>query len=166
VTVDEQRDRLIQAAKEKCFILYQGTRTPHRSCGIALAETFNVPTAAYQSLRRGGITGCGECGAIMAGRLILGEVFGDPDPTGRVTDKLRAAINDYEALWAERVKRRDAPGASIVCNTLTGQFEAFRSPARAAFCTDLAAAVAECVAEVMLRYGREFELTPIDGLDA
>jgi hypothetical protein len=54
VGVDEQRDRLIQAAKEKCFILYQGTRTPHRSCGIALAETFNLQTAAYQSLRRGG----------------------------------------------------------------------------------------------------------------
>jgi hypothetical protein len=102
----------------------------------------------------------------VAGRLILGEVFGDPSPTGGVTDELRAAIHDYEALWAERVNRKSAPGDSIVCNTLTGQFKAFRSPERAAFCTDLAAAVAECVAEVMLRYGREFELTPIDGLEA
>ena len=52
---------------------------PHRSCGIALAETFNLATTPYQCLRNGGITGKGECGAIKAGELILGEYLGDPD---------------------------------------------------------------------------------------
>ena len=156
--------QLIALAKEKCFILYEGQKTPHRSCGIALAETFNIPTAPYQSLRRGGITGCGECGAIMAGRLILGQVFGDPDPTGSVTETLRQAIADYEALWAQRVDRQNAPGDSIVCNTLTGQFPAFKSEERASFCTDLAAEVAAACAEVMLRHGATFEVTPIAGV--
>ena len=66
--------------------------TPHRSCGIALAATFGRPTAPYQSLRRGGITGDGPCGAIVAGQLLLGELFGDPDPTGPVTATLREAM--------------------------------------------------------------------------
>ena len=48
------KDHLAELARQKCFILYEGQKTPHRSCGIALAETFNVPTAPYQSLRRGG----------------------------------------------------------------------------------------------------------------
>ncbi|HIA04243.1 MAG TPA: hypothetical protein EYN66_20500 [Myxococcales bacterium] len=144
-------------------MLYEGKKTPHRSCGIALAETFNRRTAPYQSLRKGGLTGCGECGAIMAGRLILGEVFGDPDPTGAPTAVLMEAMVDFEALWNARVNRKNAPGVSIVCNTLTGQFEEFRSPERAAFCTDLAATVAECVAEVMLQHGADFETTPIEG---
>jgi predicted DNA binding protein len=59
----ERERALIAAAREKAYILYQGRQVPHRSCGIALAETFGLATPAYQSLRRGGITGCGACGA-------------------------------------------------------------------------------------------------------
>jgi len=160
--MDPKRAALIQQAREKCFILYDGKKTPHRSCGIALAETFNRETRPYQSLRRGGLTGCGECGAIMAGRLILGELFGDPNPTGPVTAQLKSAMADFERLWQQRIDRKQAPSDSIVCNTLTSQFTEFRSPERAAFCTALAAMVAECVAEVMLKNELGFELTPID----
>src|ERR1700689_4091414 len=84
------------AARAKAFVPYEGVRTPHRSCGIALAETFGLPTRAYQSLRRGGITGKGACGAIRAGEQVLGELLGDPDPTGQVTPELRAAVAWYQ----------------------------------------------------------------------
>ncbi len=62
----------------KALLLYAGERTPHRSCGIALAEAFDRPTAAYQSLRRGGITGQGTCGAVVGGQLLLGELLAHP----------------------------------------------------------------------------------------
>ena len=71
-------DALVERAREHTRYLYDGVETPHRSCGISLAETFGRATPPYQSLRKGGITGCGECGAIKAGELILGEILGDP----------------------------------------------------------------------------------------
>ena len=126
--------------------LYAGIETPHRSCGIAIAETFDRATAAYQALRRGGLTGVGECGAIVAGRLVLGELLGDPDPTGPATPELKAAIVRFEALWRQRLDRGQAPGNSVVCNDLTSQFVTFRSHKRHAFCTNLATTIAECVA--------------------
>ena len=57
LTADEAA--YVASARDKAFVLYEGTRTPHRSCGIALAETFSLPTPAYQALRRGGITARG-----------------------------------------------------------------------------------------------------------
>lgn len=139
----------LEVLVERARLLYDGVETPHRSCGIALAETFGVETRPYQALRRGGITGCGECGAIKAGELILGELLGDPDPTGPVTDALRIAAVRYRALWQTRLERGDAPGDSIVCNDLTGQFADFRSPERHAFCTRLVATVAGCIAQAL-----------------
>src|SRR6266446_10895012 len=96
----ESRDRAlspdeahyIASARDKAFVLYEGVRVPHRSCGIAIAETFDLPTRPYQALRRGGITGKGPCGAIRAGEQVLGELLGDPDPIGAVTPELRAAV--------------------------------------------------------------------------
>jgi hypothetical protein len=38
----------------------------------------------------------------VAGRLVLGELLGDPDPTGPVTSALRAALVDYEAAVTSR----------------------------------------------------------------
>src|SRR5215475_2202446 len=87
----------VAAARQKAYVLYEGVQTPHRSCGIALAETFGLPTPAYQALRRGGITGKGDCGAIRAGEQVLGELLGDPDPTGAVTPALREAVAWYQA---------------------------------------------------------------------
>src|SRR5512146_1628055 len=95
---DDER-AYVDAARRVAFTLYEGVRTPHRSCGIALAETFGLGTRPYQALRRGGITGEGECGAIRAGEQVLGELLGDPSPTGAVTDVLRDAVVWYQDAW-------------------------------------------------------------------
>src|SRR5687768_5607744 len=157
---------LVAAARRKAFILYEGKQVPHRSCGIALAETFNVPSRPYQSLRRGGITGEGDCGAIRAGELILGEYLGDPDPTGPVTPRLRWAAAFFRDAWRRRVDL--GPGGrtgAIVCNTLTAPLGDFRGPERQAFCTNIAASVAEIVAETLIRAGAPFEIVPVPGGD-
>jgi hypothetical protein len=146
-------------AHDTAFILYEGKRTPHRSCGICLAETFNLPTRPYQSLRKGGITGKGECGSIKAGELILGEYLGDPDPTGVVTDALRTAAQRYRDLWHERLNLGSAP--NHICENLTAQFGEFTSPERVHFCTNLAADVAAIVAQVLTEAGVEFEIKDI-----
>lgn len=151
-------EALIARAEAITFRLYDGVEVPHRSCGIALAETFGRATEPYQALRRGGITGEGECGAIQAGLLILGEIFGDPDPTASVTDDLRAAAQRYRELWQVEVERGSAQ--SIVCNDLTGQFAAFRSQERHAFCTRIAASVSRCVARVVLEHGAPLDINP------
>jgi hypothetical protein len=140
----------IRAARDKAFVLYEGVRTPHRSCGIALAETFGLPTPAYQALRRGGITGEGSCGAIRAGEQVLGELLGDPDPTGAVTSALREAVVWYQRAWHTRLVP-DQP--DIVCNHLVRPHGEFTGPARKAFCTNLAAEVAALTAEALIRFG-------------
>jgi hypothetical protein len=163
----------VEAARRKAFVLYEGRRVPHRSCGIALAETFNLPTRPFQSLRRGGITGEGECGAIKAGELVLGYFLGDPDPAGTVTEKLRGAARLYREAWIERIdlgpaacRRTTAGGAvDIVCNHLTAPLGDFHGEARQGFCTNIAARVAEIVAEILVRSAVDFEVTPIPGFD-
>jgi hypothetical protein len=150
---------IIAEAREKARVLYEGKRVAHRSCGIALAETFNLPTRPYQSLRRGGITGEGQCGAIKAGELILGEVFGDPDPGGPVTQSLREAMVYYQTAIAARVDRGGSP--TIVCNDLTHRFQDFKSPERHGFCTGIAATVAEVLAETILKYGGHLQVTAL-----
>lgn len=139
----------IAAARAKAFVLYEGVRTPHRSCGIALAETFGLPTRPYQVLRRGGITGQGACGAIRAGEHVLGELLGDPDPTGQVTPALRAAITWYGDAWHRRLVP-DEP--DIICDHLVRRHGDFAGPARKSFCTNLAAEVAALTAEALCRF--------------
>jgi hypothetical protein len=139
----------VAAARDKAFVLYEGVRTPHRSCGIALAETFGLATPAYQALRRGGITGKGDCGAIRAGEQVLGEVLGDPDPIGTVTPALRAAVTWYQGAWHARLVP-DQP--DIVCDNLVRRHGDFAGPARKAFCTNLAADVAALTAEALCRF--------------
>jgi len=163
---DSRAAAFIAAARAKAHTLYEGVVVPHRSCGIALAETFGRPTAAYQALRRGGITGLGECGAIVAGRLLLGEILGDPDPAGPVTAPLRDGMERYEARWRARVDRGVAPGDAIICNTLTGVFPIFRSPERHAFCTALATEVATAVAEVLAAADVIVPITPVVPADS
>jgi len=141
----------VAAARDKAHILYEGVRVAHRSCGIALAETFGLATPAYQSLRRGGITGAGACGAIRAGEQVLGELLGDPSPTGPVTDALRAAITWYQAEVGRRIDRGGAP--DIVCDNLVRPLGDFTGPRRVAFCTSLAAQVAALTAEALIRFG-------------
>src|SRR3954471_5578362 len=138
----------VAAARDKAFVLYEGVRTPHRSCGIAIAETFDLPSRPYQALRRGGITGKGSCGAIRAGEQVLGELLGDPDPTGMVTPALRQAITWFQDSWLSRI-RHDEP--DIICDHLVRPHGDFMGPARKAFCTNLAADVAALTAAALCR---------------
>lgn len=141
----------VDAARAKAFVLYEGTRTPHRSCGIALAETFGVPTPAYQALRRGGITGKGACGAIRAGEQVLGELLGDPSPTGAVTAVLRDAVTWYQGAWRAKLFA-DQAAPDVMCDALVRPHGEFLGPARKAFCTNLAADVAALTAEALCRF--------------
>ena len=108
--------------------------------GAAIAVTFSVSARPYQSLRRGGITGERFCGSIRAGELLLGELLGDADPTGGVTDSLREAITWYQ----EQIPMRFERGKSVdyVCNNLTAPLGDFAGPARKQFCTSLTSEVA------------------------
>ena len=161
LTGDERA--VIAAARRKAHVLYEGRQVAHRSCGIALAETFGLPPRPYQALRRGGITGAGECGAIKAGELILGEILGDPDPAGAVTGELRAAAAYYRAAWTDRVDAGEGGrSGSIVCNDLTGVFADFMGAERQTFCTSIAATVAEVVAETLIRFGATPKIEPLD----
>ena len=149
--------------RAKALVLYEGVRTPHRSCGIALAQAFDRPTAPYQSLRRGGITGHGICGAVLAGQLILGELLGDPDPTGKVTPALAAAMKTYLGRIDGELTRGASP--DLVCNNLTEQHGEFRGDARHAFCTNLVGQVARLVDETLREHGVEHQTTPLQLAD-
>lgn len=151
-------EKLVAQAQECAAILYEGKNIPHRSCGISLALTFKRSTSAYQSLRRGGITGKGNCGSIVAGHLILGEILGDPDPQGAVRDELRQAIELYDELWQERFNK---DFSNIACNDLLKDFKEFHSDERNHFCTNLASTVAELVARILLVMGADFEVDQI-----
>lgn len=137
------------AARARADLLYAGVATPHRSCGIALAETFGLPSASYQALRRGGLTGEGTCGAVAAGLLVLGEILGDPDPTGMPTEALKQAAPAYRAAITAKLDL----GPDATCNTRTARFADFKSAPRQAYCTSVAAVVAETVAEVLFDLG-------------
>jgi hypothetical protein len=149
---------LVAALRERTRVLYEGKVTPHRSCGIALAEAFGTATRPYQALRRGGLTGEGQCGAIVAGQLLLGELLGDPDPTGPPRPALREAMVTYRAEIARRLDPGGA--ASQVCNDLLARFPVFQSEERALWCTDLVATVAEVVAEIALAHGATVPAAP------
>lgn len=153
----EEEAAVVAAARSGAFLRYEGRVVPHRSCGIALAETFGRATPAYQSLRKGGLTGQGECGTAVAGRLILGELLGDPDPAGPATELLKTAVQEYEARWDGRA----GVSGSRVCNTLTAPRGDFRGAERAGFCTGLAAETAALVAEVLLRNGEPVEVVAL-----
>ena len=147
-------DPRVEEARRTAFVLYEGVETPHRSCGIALAETFGLETAAYQAFRKGGITGEGPCGAIQAGMTVLGQLLGDPDPTGGITPELRAAAADYQRRWKEELFAGQAT-PDVVCNHLTEPLGEFMGEGRISFCTHLVATVAALVAEVAIRHGAD-----------
>lgn len=150
----------VEAARRGAALRYEGRVVAHRSCGIAIAETFGRATAPYQSLRRGGLTGQGECGTRLGGRLVLGELLGDPDPGGPALPLLRDAVAFYEGRWADRCGVDPAPAASV-CNALVVGFSDFRGPARARFCEALAAETAALLAETLLRAGVAVEPVPV-----
>lgn len=143
----------IERARLLARRLYDGVEVPHRSCGIAMAETFGRPTAPYQSLRRGGLMGRGPCGVVFSARLLLGEFLGDPNPTGAVTPTLQNAMEDFDARVGTRL--RDAS-----CAELTAPLGDFRGQARHAHCTMLAHDTAGLLAEVLIRHGLTLDVSP------
>lgn len=153
---------LVARAREKARVLYEGKLVAHRSCGICLAETFGLPWRAYETLRRGGLTGEGACGAIRAGEMVLGEMLGPERPEDPAPERLKEAILFYQASWKEKQAREG--WADTICNNLTAPLGDFKGAARAGFCTSLAAEAAERVAEALARVGQSFEITPIEGL--
>lgn len=155
--LEPAEQELVDAARKKAFLLYEGEVVGHRSCGIALAETFGVRTPPYQALRRGGITGEGYCGSIRAGEMILGELLGDPDPAGAVTDTLRRAVNWYQRQVPLRIDPQRSP--DYICNNLTRQHGDFGGDARKSFCTELTAEVAALTCEAVCRFAPELELS-------
>jgi hypothetical protein len=163
-TLSTDEAAYVAAARAKAFVLYEGVRVPHRSCGIAIAETFSLPTRPYQVLRRGGITGKGACGAIRAGEHVLGELLGDPDPGGAVTAELRAAIAWFQDAWLARLRHGEA---DIVCDHLVRPHGEFMGAARKAFCTNLAADVAALTAEALCRFApaRRPTIEPITAIE-
>ena len=153
-------DERIQQAREKAHILYEGKRVPHHSCGICIAATFGLPTRSFQALRKGGVTGEGECGAIVGGRLVLGYFLGDPDPTGSLRPELAQAMEQYRQLWCARTAPGQAP--DIYCNSLVGHLaDDFWGEERVGYCTHLAGEVAACVAETLETFGVPFEIEPL-----
>ena len=89
---------------------------------------------------------------------MLGELLGDPDPTGAVTSALRAAISWYGEAWPGRLVP-DVPSGpgepgqpDIICDHLVRRLGDFAGPARKAFCTNLAAEVAALTAEALCRF--------------
>jgi len=161
-TLDDSQIRVVAAARDKAHTLYAGVAVAHHSCGIALAETFGLPSRPYQSLRRGGISGCGTCGAVRAGETILGEVLGDPDPTGAVTPALGEAMLWYQRQVAVRLDRGES--ADLICNNLTAPLGNFHGDRRHQFCTSLVADVAALVAEALIRFdpsAAELVITPV-----
>lgn len=147
---------VVARAREGARLRYEGRVIAHRSCGIAIAETFARPTRPYQALRKGGITGQGECGTRLGGRMVLGELLGDPDPSGAPHPLMVEAIQFYDAQWSARTETQQRH-----CDGLVAQFSAFRSPERASFCTGLAAETAALLAETLLRAGGEVQVIDV-----
>ncbi|MSQ01213.1 MAG: hypothetical protein EXR71_04865 [Myxococcales bacterium] len=149
------RQAYVEAARARAHALYLGETVAHHSCGIALAATFGLPTRSYQSLRKGGLTGLGTCGALQAGALVLGEILGDPDPGGAPTAELKVGIERYRLALGLSVA--GSPDAS--CNERTAPFTDFASRDRVLSCTELAASAAAAVAGVLHDLGRGVGIT-------
>ena len=82
--------------------------------------------------------------------MLLGELLGDADPTGAVTEELRAAMDWYQEQIPLRFDRGESP--DYVCNHLTVPLGDFMGPRRRQFCTDLTSEVAALTLEAILRF--------------
>ena len=146
-----EQTAVVEAARALAEVLYTGEQVAHRSCGVAVAETFGCAPKPYAVLRRGGLTGEGECGAVRAGEMVLAELMAADDPAAALPPSLTAAIAEYRQLCAERLD--GGPSGRYICNELTAVFTDFHVPPRQQLCTSIAATIAGSVAEVALKHG-------------
>jgi hypothetical protein len=153
--LSDEEKQIIEAARKRAETLYLGKEIPHHGCGAALAVTFDLPCRPYQALRRGGITGERFCGSIRGGEIVLGDLLGDPDPRGKVTASLRAAVEWYQAQVPSRFPRGDSP--DYICNNIVAQHGDFFGAERLGFCTGWTGEVAALTAEALLRFAPELD---------
>lgn len=156
---ETEAQAVIEDARAVAGALYGGEIVAHRSCGVAVAETFGCNIRPYSILRRGGLDGEQTCGAIRAGEMVLAELLGTDDPTAPVSDDLKAAIEQYRALCQARLESGES--GLYICNELTGVFSDFQVPPRKKFCTTMAAEVAAIVAEVASGLGTTPAVVPL-----
>ncbi len=140
--MDNKEERMNHAKK-----LYEGKVVPHHSCGICLAATFGLKPSSYQSLRKGGITGEGECGAIKGGEMVLGEYLGDPDPTGPVTESLREAAAEYKGTLSKELKLDGLEKRT--CDALAGGFSDFQGDERKDYCAELVVEITRILCRIL-----------------
>ncbi len=157
--MEHGRPAVVREAEAIATALYAGEVVAHRSCGVAVAETFGRNVKPYSVLRRGGLTGEMECGAVRAGEMVLAELLGTDDPAAPLPDSLREAVEEYRARCRERLD--SGPSGRYICNELTSVFSDFHVPPRKKFCTSMCGAVAEIVAEVALRHGGAPTVVPL-----
>lgn len=91
---------------------------------------------------------------MMAGVLVLGELLGDPDPTGMPTAELRRAI----PMYREKIKEKLDLQVDSSCNARVAAQGDFGGTVRKRYCTELASLVAETVAEVLWELGKVREI--------
>ncbi|MBI2300945.1 MAG: hypothetical protein HYU66_18700 [Armatimonadetes bacterium] len=149
---------VVELARRTAETLYRGEAVPHRSCGVAVAETFGLNPVPYMILRRGGLTGESECGAVRAGEMALCELLADGQYVGALPPALAAAMDEYRRLFRERLSL----GACVICNFLTTPQGDFAGQPRKDFCTSLASGVAALVAELALKHGASVQVRPAD----
>lgn len=140
---DMSSQRILQA-REISRAYYTSQFGAHYSCGITIGMTFGLDPKSYRSLRKGGILGFSECGALKAGEMVLGEFLGDPDPAGPVPERLLEAVTEYRQRLADAGYE---PYGS--CHTFTSRFAAFDSEERRSSCADLVEFVAGTVADIL-----------------
>ena len=123
-----EQEQVVAAAAQTAEALYAGQQVAHRSCGVAVAQTFGCNAKPYAVLRRGGLTGEQTCGAVRAGEMVLSEMLAPEDPAGALPPELTAAIAHFRELCHTRL----ASGLSgvFVCNELVADFGDFQQPER------------------------------------
>lgn len=150
-------DEVIAAARQTAEALYRGERIEHRSCGVAVAVTFGLNPVPYSILRRGGLTGERECGALRGGEMALTELMSGDQHLG-LPDGLKDAVTEYrERSHHELLDGRE----DTTCNGLVRLFDDFDSAERKSHCTTLASQVAGLVAELALKYGAAVTVAPL-----
>ena len=148
--IEDSAQQLIEQLVQRAHDLYCGERLTKRASGVAIAETFGRRVTAYHGLSHGGFNGDGECGAIIAGRLVLAEFLGNSDPKEIKEGILVEAVLRYQQQIARRVQGRGS--TDFVCSSLIAAYDDYSDPERLHFCCRLVSEVSRILAEILIDY--------------
>ena len=148
--IEDQAQQLIEQLIQRAHDLYGGERLTKRGSGVTIAETFGRRVTAYHGLSRGGFNGEGECGATIAGRLILAEFLGNSDPKEINDGTAVEAITRYQGEIQRRIQGRGS--TDFICNSLIAAYEDYNDPQRLKFCCQLVCEVTRILAEILIDY--------------